>query len=91
MTHRPPPDVPVHLLDPAERLALQGESIDWSQRLIEENAHAAFTLSGAERAQLREFGMVFRRRPAYLGERGIGDDEGREVLNALAERQRRKR
>ena len=91
--HRPPDGIPVHLLDPAEHLALQGEAIDWSRHLVEETTRAAFNLTAQQREQVRDFGMVFRRHPVNRGPLDTQADErlGREVLNALAKRHRRDR
>jgi hypothetical protein len=82
--HRPPSDVPVHLLDPAERQALADHGgTDWARA-----NRASFAATEAERAQVREFGLVVRRGPANLGEHHVDDALGREVLRELAKRQR---
>ncbi len=90
--HRPPPDVPVHLLDPAERQALADfGGTDWGQAARDAARRA---IEDPDATLLRTVGLTSSAlRPGQrLGERSLGDDRlGREVLTELARKQRGER
>jgi len=94
------PDVPPHLIRIWNPLAGNDDAVtapawssaagitDWSRHLRDANRSAAFGATQAERDEVREFGLVVRRPPANLGEHGVDDRLGREVMRELAKRQR---
>lgn len=88
--HRPPPDVPLHLLDGAERRALAdhpgGDA--WAKACRDAALEA---IQSPDATLLRNFGLsaAAMRKGRKLGERSLGDDSvGREALTALAKRLR---
>ncbi len=90
--HRPPPGIPVNLLEPTERLACaESDPTDWARACREAGQAAIHARIPPEQvAFYRTYGLVPSRRPGNLGEHHIGDDLGREVLMELAAKRRRR-
>jgi hypothetical protein len=90
MIHRPPEGVPRHLLDGAERQALQdfgGGGNDW-QKACRDAAREAIEHPDARFIRTIGLSSSALRPGRNLGEHHLGDDLGRQILTTLANRQR---